>query len=847
MGTQAKFQTSAVARDLYIGTKATGQLNTIAPTSYVDGDYFTVGDGTHAAKKFEPRACAVGSITATAQGTISDNQTLVIGDGSHTVTFEAQVSPTAVAATGSITCPVKSLLLNNETFTLNDGVHTATIFSFKTAANAYAAGSIASVDYTKLVDNDHFILNDGVNTATVFEFKVTGGYVKVGTRTTIDITGLSSNAAVAGAIKNAINGVTTTLAITAGTVVVATTPLTNDAYGAYNTAIIDNTTSGALTFTGMAGGSYFVTSGVTMVDVSALTTAAQVAGACLTAINGVTTTLAITAGTVSVATVPLTNDAVGAYNTAITDTVADAGFTHTGMSGGVTGFTTAGGTTIVDLQAATTAQSVAALYVTAINTIVGGLTVTAGTATAGVFALTNDNQGSAGNVTITGTIGFTKVGMRYGLGTTPVSGAVAVDVTGLTAAGDGASAIATVMNAQGATVLNCFCTASAAGVVGVTNQTPGELGNVTITENVNNAGFTVSGLTGGVDAEAVDMAALNAISPGAVPAKTATGSFTAATLDNIPDGTTAKQYNPAAVAITGGTATDVRSADTLTSGEAVTLGYAVGLKNASGTPKAYKASAASASTPGLAVGIATATVGTADLPLTVQSTGLSPVIPDAAWDALPAVTDVGSVVYLSTTAGKLTLVAPTGSDRVQPVGKLAVGGTGACKVELAIDAPQASATPAAGSVTLAMMANLAANSIILNDTANPATPIAGTPAQVKTLLGLDVPASGVVGTFTGGAASIAPGTDNASRYPIAAALTLSQASALTLATTGSPVVGNKIIACYALSLGYVLSIVNGGPLANTLATFGATLSAPLGVVVYWDGTNYKFNGYVCLS
>ena len=110
--------------------------------------------------------------------------------------------------------------------------------------------------------------------------------------------------------------------------------------------------------------------------------------------------------------------------------------------------------------------------------------------------------------------------------------------------------------------------------------------------------------------------------------------------------------------------------------------------------------------------------------------------------------------------------------------------------------------------------------------------------------GVDVPDSGVVGTFTAGAASIAPGTDQVSRYPIAAARTLSQASALTLATTGTPVVGNKIIACYALALGYTLSIVNGGPLANTLATFGATLPKPQGVIVYWDGTNYIFNGYV---
>jgi hypothetical protein len=109
---------------------------------------------------------------------------------------------------------------------------------------------------------------------------------------------------------------------------------------------------------------------------------------------------------------------------------------------------------------------------------------------------------------------------------------------------------------------------------------------------------------------------------------------------------------------------------------------------------------------------------------------------------------------------------------------------------------------------------------------------------------VDIPDSGVVGAFTAGAASIAPGTDQVSRYPIAAARTLSQASALTLATTGTPVVGNKIIACYALSLGYPLSIVNGGPLANTLATFTATLTKPQGVIVYWDGTNYIFNGYV---
>lgn len=123
----------------------------------------------------------------------------------------------------------------------------------------------------------------------------------------------------------------------------------------------------------------------------------------------------------------------------------------------------------------------------------------------------------------------------------------------------------------------------------------------------------------------------------------------------------------------------------------------------------------------------------------------------------------------------------------------------------------------------------------------------GVSPNKKFTLPVDLPAPGVVGAFTAGAASIAPGTDLCSRYPIAAGRTLSQASALTLATTGTPVVGNKLIVCYALALGYTLSIVNGGPLANTLGTFEATLTKARGLVVYWDGTNYKFNGYVELS
>jgi hypothetical protein len=104
--------------------------------------------------------------------------------------------------------------------------------------------------------------------------------------------------------------------------------------------------------------------------------------------------------------------------------------------------------------------------------------------------------------------------------------------------------------------------------------------------------------------------------------------------------------------------------------------------------------------------------------------------------------------------------------------------------------------------------------------------------------------TGTVPAFVANAATIAPGTDRASRYALASTVTLAAASALTVATTGTPSVGNKLIMVYALALGYTLSIVNGGPAAGTVATFGATLTGPKGVVLYWDGTNYVFSSYI---
>jgi len=71
------------------------------------------------------------------------------------------------------------------------------------------------------------------------------------------------------------------------------------------------------------------------VDVSAITTAAQVKTAIINAINGVGAGLAITASSGGTATVALVNDVLGpSGNEAITETVANSGFIVSGMSGG---------------------------------------------------------------------------------------------------------------------------------------------------------------------------------------------------------------------------------------------------------------------------------------------------------------------------------------------------------------------------------------------------------------------------------------------------------------------------------------------------------------------------------
>ena len=116
-------------------------------------------------------------------------------------------------------------------------------------------------------------------------------------------------------------------------------------------------------------------------------------------------------------------------------------------------------------------------------------------------------------------------------------------------------------------------------------------------------------------------------------------------------------------------------------------------------------------------------------------------------------------------------------------------------------------------------------------------------ATVAKVASVDLLATTAVPAFVANAASIAPGTDKSSEYTIEAARTLSNAATLTVSTANSPRQGNKYLNCHALALGYAISVVNGGAAAGTIATIDASLTKGVGVALWFDGTNYFFNGY----
>jgi hypothetical protein len=355
---------------------------------------------------------ATGTITCTATSTIDDNDGFTLDDGVNTaVDFEYQKS--GAAATGTITCVANSLLLDNQTVTVGDGTHSV-VFEFQKTANVKSTGYIMAISPDNLLDNETFTLNDGVHTATVFEFQKTVDFIKTSGTVVIDVSSLVSAAQVASAIKTAINGVTTTLTITAGTIDILKINLQNDAYGAYNTAISETVVHPGFVVSGMSGGSIFTSAGgTTVVNVIGTLTATEVATALTTAINTITTGLTVTASS-SGAVISLINDAEGAAgNVTITETVVNAGFVVTGMGSG-TDFTPTASTETIDIRGLTSAIQVAVKTAEVINE--QELDFIIQTPTTAVVNIVNSNIGTDGNVVSTKTVGcpLTLTGMSGG-------------------------------------------------------------------------------------------------------------------------------------------------------------------------------------------------------------------------------------------------------------------------------------------------------------------------------------------------------------------------------------------------------------------------------------------------
>lgn len=89
----------------------------------------------------DPAVSATGSVTTVVAANIIDGETFTLDDGTNPATvFEFERT---AAATGSITTVTVANLVDTEIFTLDDGVNPPTVFEFDVAGNGVTAGRIA--------------------------------------------------------------------------------------------------------------------------------------------------------------------------------------------------------------------------------------------------------------------------------------------------------------------------------------------------------------------------------------------------------------------------------------------------------------------------------------------------------------------------------------------------------------------------------------------------------------------------------------------------------------------------------------------------------------------------------
>lgn len=320
---------------------------------------------------------ASGSVELT--GNPVDGDSVTISDGTTSVTFEFDI---ATAATGTLTFAGQPT--DGDTLTLDDGQNAATVFEFDAAAASTGDFSLSG----QPSDGDTVQLIDAQGTTVTFEFDnnatVTGGNVSVtiGANEDDTLTNLF-NAITSSALR-----ITPVLDLPNDTI-----DLTQDDLGVAGDTTI--TVSGAnLAKTDFTGGDDLVAAG-SNVAVQLGTNAEGSIDNLVAAINGVGSTLFITATKASATLINLANDNVGAAgNVAITNSLTNV--TETGMSGGANAGVGTGNVAVaVGGTAAATAQNLRNAI-----TIQSGFNVTA-TISGAVVSLVNSTPGVAGNVAIT--------------------------------------------------------------------------------------------------------------------------------------------------------------------------------------------------------------------------------------------------------------------------------------------------------------------------------------------------------------------------------------------------------------------------------------------------------------
>lgn len=182
------------------------------------------------------------------------------------------------------------------------------------------------------------------------------------------------------------------------------------------------------------------------------------------------------------------------------------------------------------------------------------------------------------------------------------------------------------------------------------------------------------------------------------------------------------------------------------------------------------------------------------------------------------VSTAGAIVESATTTTELGFLDATSSIQTQLNSKQASGNyLTALTGDVAASGPgSAAATIQAGAVTLAKMANLAANSILGNNTGSPATPLALTVSQVNTLLGtFSNPMTTLGDTIYGGASGVGTALSGNT-----------SATKMFLTQTGTGSV-SAAPAWAALSAADLVQAVSPGTSGNVLTSNGSSwISAP---------------------